>query len=61
MDGGWCPTFVFFQFLDSDMVYTLGIGVYVYILKSLQNNFLSVFKFSEVGDRGTLIPNSPFM
>ena len=27
------------------MVYTLGIGVYVYILKSVQNNFVMGFKF----------------
>ena len=26
------------------MVYTLGIGVYVYILKSVQNNFVMGFK-----------------
>ena len=38
--GCWWRTFFFFKFVYNDMVYTLGIGVYFWIWKSVQNNFV---------------------
>ena len=55
MEGGWwgveghlgCPTFLFFKSLDNNMVYSLGVYVYVYICiqeKLLQAKSLLGFK-----------------
>ena len=45
--GGRCPTFLVFNFLYNNMVYTLDIEVYIYIQNIfVQNNFLVGLIFS---------------
>ena len=29
MDGGWCPTFLFFKSLDNNSIYTSDIQLYI--------------------------------
>ena len=46
--GGWGLTFWFFKSLENNMVYTLGIDVYVYKRNRCRTKVLWVLKFSEV-------------
>ena len=50
IDGGW-RTFLFFKSLDNNMVYSLGIDVYVYKRNRCTTKDLWVLKFGEVGHR----------
>ena len=43
--GWWCPTFWFFKSLDNNMVYTLGIYVYIYNYSDKCRKNCCVFNF----------------
>ena len=51
--GWWVvgPTFCFFKSLDNNMVYSLGLDVYVHKRNRCTTKVLWVLKFGEVGDR----------
>ena len=51
VNGGWGPTFWFFKSLDNNMVYSLGIDIYMCKRNPCRTKVLWVLKFGEVGDR----------
>ena len=59
VDGGWCPTFWFFKSLDNNMVYSLGIDIYMCKRNLCRTKVLWVLKFGEVGDRTNKNQNPP--
>ena len=59
--GGGCPTFLFFKSLDNNMVYSLGIYVFVYERNPCRTKVLWVLKFAEVGDLTPRKPKSAYV
>merc|ERR1712243_500595 len=58
--GGWAVSnFFFFKSLDNNMVYSLGIYVFVYKRNPCRSKVLWVLKFGEAGDRTNENQNLP--
>ena len=52
--GGWGPTFWFFKSLDNNMVYSLGIDIYICAKGIFAKITIHIFlKFGEVGGSPT--------
>ena len=58
-DEGWWRTFLFFKFLNNNMVYSSDICAIVYKRNPCRTKVLWVLKFGEVGDRTNKNQNPP--
>ena len=48
VEGGWCPTFLVFNFLYNTMVHTLDIEVYIYIYNCAQQISCGFYIFNKL-------------